>query len=282
MSGLVFAAIAPHGSIAIPEARTEKERGKGEPTREAMEELRRRFEAAHPDVVVILTPHNVHVEGAMAVVEAGRAAGDLAQWGGSDVKLEATTDRRLAGRIKAAVRNAGIPMVGISYGGNNPDESLHPMDWAVLVPYWFMGGRSEPQVPLVIVSPARDLRPEDHVTAGRAMAKAARDSGRRVALVASCDQGHGHDASGPYGLREESKQFDDRVVEILHDDRLADLLAIPVDFVRRAAADSWWQMLMLHGALDSRWRGELLCYEAPTYFGMICAAYEPAEVAAVG
>jgi aromatic ring-opening dioxygenase LigB subunit len=33
-------------------------------------------------------------------------------------------------------------------------------------------------------------------------------------------------------------------------------------------------MLMLEGALESdRWRGELLSYEAPTYFGMVCAAY---------
>jgi aromatic ring-opening dioxygenase LigB subunit len=35
-------------------------------------------------------------------------------------------------------------------------------------------------------------------------------------------------------------------------------------------------MLMLHGALGSAgWRGELLSYEAPTYFGMLCASYEP-------
>jgi hypothetical protein len=33
---------------------------------------------------------------------------------------------------------------------------------------------------------------------------------------------------------------------------------------------------MLHGALESLpgWRSELLSYEAPTYFGMLCAAYE--------
>jgi aromatic ring-opening dioxygenase LigB subunit len=281
MSGLVFAAIAPHGSMAIPEARTEKERGKGEPTREAMEELKRRFDAARPDAVVILTPHNVHVEGAMAVVEAGRTTGDLAQWGGPGVNLEGRVDRELAAGIKAAVRAAGIPMVGISYGGNVPEESVHPMDWAVLVPYWFMGGRSDPQVPVVVVSPARDLRPEDHVAAGRAIAEAARASGKRVALVASCDHGHGHDAQGPYGFRQESKDFDGQVVEILRQDELGRLLDLPVDFVRKAAADSWWQMLMLHGALDGAgWRGELLSYEAPTYFGMICAAYEPAEVAA--
>jgi hypothetical protein len=34
---------------------------------------------------------------------------------------------------------------------------------------------------------------------------------------------------------------------------------------------------MLHGALGeaATWRSELLSYEAPTYFGMLCASYEP-------
>lgn len=266
--------------MAIPEARTEKEQGKGEPTREAMETLGRRFAAAQPESVVILTPHNVHVEGAMAVVEAGRSAGDLAQWGGAGVALQGAIDRQLAAGIKAAVRAAGVPMLGISYGGNNAEESVHPMDWAVLVPYWFMGGRSEPQVPLVIVSPARDLTPEAHIRAGAAISQAAEESGKRIALVASCDHGHGHDPDGPYGFRPESKEFDDRVVEILRGGDLGELLRLSVDFVRQAAADSWWQMLMLHGALGEGWRGELLTYEAPTYFGMICAAYEPAGVPA--
>jgi aromatic ring-opening dioxygenase LigB subunit len=45
-------------------------------------------------------------------------------------------------------------------------------------------------------------------------------------------------------------------------------------FAREAKADSYWQMLMLEGALASDgWKGELLSYEAPTYFGMLCAAY---------
>jgi len=52
-------------------------------------------------------------------------------------------------------------------------------------------------------------------------------------------------------------------------------------FAREAKADSFWQMLMLHGALGrDRWRGELLSYEAPTYFGMIRASYVPQEAAA--
>ena len=44
---------------------------------------------------------------------------------------------------------------------------------------------------------------------------------------------------------------------------------------KAAKADSLWQLLVLHGALGDGARVELLSYEAPTYYGMLCAAYEP-------
>ena len=276
MSGLVFAAIAPHGSSAIPGAVEPEEDALARETQAAMAELQRRFEAARPQAVVVLTPHNVHVEGAMAVVTAGSLSGGLADWGAPAITLKAEVDRELAGQVKASLRAAGIPVVGISFGGNNTDEAVHPMDWAVLIPLWFMGGRSRPPVPAVVVSPARDLTPEAHVAAGRAIAEAAAASGKRVALVASCDHGHGHRPDGPYGFRAESQVFDDRVVELVRADRLRDLADFDQDLVRAAAADSWWQMLMLAGAIEKGWKGEFLSYQHPTYYGMLCAAYAPA------
>lgn len=276
MSGLVFAAIAPHGSSAIPGAVKPDEDARARVTQQAMAELQRRFEAARPEAVIVLTPHNVHVEGAMAVVTAGSTAGSLADWGAPGITMKAPIDRDLADQVRSSLRAAGIPIVGVSYGGNNPHESVHPMDWAVLIPLWYFGGRSEPQVPVVVVSPARDLTPEAHVAAGRAIAEAAAASGKRVALIASCDHGHGHLEDGPYGFRPESQAFDDRAVEVIKADRLSELAGFDVELVRAAAADSWWQMLMLSGATEKGWKGEFLSYEHPTYFGMICAAYSPA------
>lgn len=58
-------------------------------------------------------------------------------------------------------------------------------------------------------------------------------------------------------------------------DALAELLKFDRALVADARADSFWQMLMLHGALGDGWRGEFLSYEAPTYYGMLCAAYAP-------
>jgi aromatic ring-opening dioxygenase LigB subunit len=95
-----------------------------------------------------------------------------------------------------------------------------------------------------------------------------------VALIASADHGHAHDPDGPYGYDPAAKEYDERVVELVRANRLGDLLAFDPAFVESAKADSFWQMLVLHGALDDAWDVDLLSYEAPTYFGMLCAAYE--------
>jgi aromatic ring-opening dioxygenase LigB subunit len=42
-------------------------------------------------------------------------------------------------------------------------------------------------------------------------------------------------------------------------------------------ADSFWQLLMLHGAIGGDFQVELVSYEAPTYFGMLCAAFTPRQ-----
>jgi aromatic ring-opening dioxygenase LigB subunit len=138
-----------------------------------------------------------------------------------------------------------------------------------------MGGRSEPQVPAVVVSPARDLSLPEHVRAGQALARAADASGKRVALIASADHGHAHDADGPYGFDPAAAEYDDLIVGFVQENRLEGVLGLDPAFVDAAKADSWWQLAMLHGALGTGWTGTFLSYEASTYFGMLCAAYAP-------
>jgi len=271
---LVFAAIAPHGGIAIAEACTPEQIQLAAVTRRGMEELGRRSARANPDVAIVLTPHNIHVEGAMAVITSGTIAGALE--GHPAVALRIAVDRDLALAVREAIAADGTPVAGVSYGANDAAAASFPMDWAVLVPLWFMGGRADPPVRTVVIAPARDLGYERHVAAGRAMAKALASSSRRIALIASCDHGHGHDANGPYGFTPKSKEFDDRIVDLVKRDDLGALLTMDPKLPVEGKADSYWQMLMLHGALEpGRWRGEFLSYEAPTYFGMLCAAYEP-------
>lgn len=211
----------------------------------------------------------------MAVIMAGNLTGSLSDWTKEAIDLKAKTDRELGRAIIDTINGACVPTVGISYGGNDQPTATAIIDWGVVIPLWFMGGRSTPPVPTVVLSPARDRSLADHVTAGRAIAEAAAASGKRVALIASCDHGHGHLASGPYGFEAASAVYDNQVVEMIKANDLGKLLSLDPAFVSQAKADSFWQMLILHGALGTGWQGEFLSYEAPTYFGMLCAAYEP-------
>ena len=234
---IVYACIAPHGEVDLaPELRA------------AMEELGRRFAAAAPDVAVIVTPHSVHVDGHFAVV----TAGNVGEW---------ETDAE----VVAALLEAPLPVLGVSYGGNDPATAEFPLDWGTEVPLEFL---RPPRI--VVVSPARDRPLEEHLRLGEAIAALP----GRVALVASADHGHAHDADGPYGFDPGAAEYDDRIQQLVGENRLDALLELG-PLAAAAKADSLWQLLVLHGALVDRARVELLSYEAPTYYGMLCAAYEP-------
>lgn len=273
--GLVFAAIAPHGGLAIAEACSPAERSLARSTRAGMEELGRLFTAERPEAVVVATPHNVHISRAMGVVVAGRVAGRLAGAPAS-IELDVPVDADLAWLVLESMASAGVPAVGVSFGANDPESAVAPMDWGVLIPLWFMGGRHDPPVPLVIVTPARDLSTSAHIAAGAAIADAAARSGRRVAFVASADHGHAHVEGGPFGYHASAAEYDALIRELVITDRLNGLGDISPEMVEQAKADSWWQMLMLHGATPG-WKSRLISYEAPTYFGMLTAACEPPD-----
>jgi aromatic ring-opening dioxygenase LigB subunit len=257
---VVFGAIAPHGDPAFVES---------SPTRLALEELGRRLERAEPDVTVVFTPHSVHVEGAFAVVTSATLAGALDEL---PVALECRVDGELAAGVLTALREVGLPAVSVSYGSNDESLAVMPLDWGTLIPLWFLGGRRDEPRPVVVVSPARDLPLADHVRAGAAIATAC--SGRHAAIVASADHGHAHDPDGPFGFDPAAAEYDARVVELVRENRLADAAKLE-PIVDAASADSLWQLVLLHGALGDGFEAELLSYERPTYFGMLCAAFDP-------
>ncbi|HEY6461979.1 MAG TPA: hypothetical protein VIY73_17555, partial [Polyangiaceae bacterium] len=107
---LVFVCIAPHGDVDLASE-----------LRAGMEELGRRFDAASPAVAVVVTPHSVHVEGHFAVV----TSATVGEW---------ETDADAA----AALLEAPLPILGVSYGGNDVATAEFPLDWGTEVPLGFM------------------------------------------------------------------------------------------------------------------------------------------------
>ena len=91
----------------------------------------------------MLTPHNVHVEGHFAVVLAGKLSGSLAQFDAPEVTLSCPVDVELATEAIVALHDEGLPVVGASFGANDPGAATAPMDGGVLIPLWVMGGAAQ-------------------------------------------------------------------------------------------------------------------------------------------
>jgi len=285
---LVFAAVAPHGFPIIPALSDDAEGALA--TRAAMEELGRRAAAAGVEALVVAGPHGIRVAGAVCLADAARAAGTL-RWEGRKVELNVPLDGDLTQAIAAAAGAAGVPVALAGFAGNRRDQSVVPLDWGTLTPLWFLGhGRDMPGhgdvladppaadlgPPAVVVTPSRALPRPTLVAFGRAVAAAAEADGRRVGFVASCDWGHTHRADGPYGFHPKAAEVDARVVAAVAAGEPLRLLDLPDEDATAAAIDGLWQTLVLGGVLEEvPMRAEVLCYEAPSYYGMLTAHFAP-------
>lgn len=262
-TGLVFACIAPHGGEVIPELAGEN-LSLMATTRAAMEELGRRMAATNPETVVVITPHGIRIDGQICVSVSERAEGRL-----GDVALDLAVDQALGAQIANAAAAHGIPVARAIYGASGGPSCSIPLDWGAIVPLYFM---KAPQT--VVIVPSRTLPRQAMVEFGKALAEAAQQSGKRVALIASADWAHAHSAEGPYGFDPAAKVLDGMVCQAVRDGDLGQMLGYDENLVEWAKPDGIWQALMLHGALQVvPMKGELLSYEAPTYFGLLCAAY---------
>jgi aromatic ring-opening dioxygenase LigB subunit len=286
--GIVIAAVAPHGFPIIPEVSDDADGAMK--TREAMLEMQRRFANADPEVIFIVGPHGVQVSGSVTLANTDRAAGALT-WNDRTVEMNVPIDTALSDAIAEAARAREVPVARVRFGAG-----VLPMDWGIMTPLWFAGhGRNMPGAghpladiysgidtspgpPVVIANPARELPRTSNIEFGRAVAEAAAADGRRVAFIASCDWSHTHHESGPYGFHPAAAQMDPLIVEAIKQDRIMDLIDLDPTFVKNAAIDGLWQLLMLEGAKQvTPLEPDLLSYEAPTYYGMIVATYEPDE-----
>ena len=287
---LVAAMIAPHGWDLIPEL--DERAGGAVETQRALMQAGVVFKEAGVDTVVLAGPHGIRVEGAMCLGNVGRAAGILERQG-HVAEMNVPYDRPLALEIAGACAEAGVPTALAGYAGNRPDQSATPLDWGAMVPLWFVGHDdnrhgsgsvlaatpSDDHGPaIVLITPSRALSRQTMVDFGRVLAGVFAQTDRRIGFIASCDWGHTHTESGPYGFHPAAEQVDTMVVNAVRGNDLISLIELPDTDVQNAAIDGLWQTLILAGIqdvtpLDVTFRS----YEHPDYFGMIVATYTPAS-----
>ena len=266
---LIYACIAPHAGDLIPE--TVDDPNKVMLTRQSMHEMGATLEALTPEVIVIVNPHGFRVQNAMSVSIAERAT---AQWS-PDVKLDFDMDVELAHLIADQAKEANIPVVRYIYGASGGPDCYVPLDWGAVVPLYFMGHRYQTKPRIVHISPMRLLPYQMHYDFGHSIGGTLRESDKRIAFIASADQGHAHNADGPYAFDPASAQYDAWMQEVIHSSQLEELLAADPFLVENGKPDSLWPTLVLAGVLkENPMRSRLLSYEVDEYFGVLCAEFQ--------
>lgn len=273
MSGIGFGAIAPHGHCIIEELAGE-EVELFETLREGMKKLSIKIKNYNPDIIIVLTPHGVKLEGYNAIYTSEYCGGTLS-FCGNTVQTNFKCNQKMAKEIFKRAVCAEIPTVGVNFGTGAGNRSKVEMDWATMIPLWYSYAQKQIKPEIVVINPTRDISREKLVELGEIIAKIAEESGQRVALIASADQSHTHDPNGIYGYDPHAKEYDEKIISIVKEDKLEELLNIDEDLVDKAKPCGLWQMLILHGALNVvDMKSELICYDVPTYFGMLVASFE--------
>ncbi len=259
---IVYACIAPHGGHLLLE---ESAPGPVPRCRRAMRRMRDSLQAAQPDTVAILTPHGIGIESAISLGMTPTGYGEL-----DDVKIGVETDLELASAWAERASERGIPVMPLV--ARDLDGAL-PLDWGVTIPLALL--TPPPRLlPTMVACPARDVSRAHLVAWGAALVEAATETGRRVALIVSADQGHGHAADGPYGFTPASADYDAAMQAAIEADDLPRLLDWPEDAAETALADSYWQTLSLIGVQQhTPLRAHFLAYEVDHYFGLLCAEF---------
>jgi aromatic ring-opening dioxygenase LigB subunit len=294
MDTIAFACIAPHGWLLIPLV-SGPDGVKARASRAAMEELGRRMEAARPETVVVVEPHSLLVDGAISLLDSARVRGESGgstSFGAPEHRYAMTfdVDQELNAAIVEEARSQDVPVARVR---NFVEAAPLSIEWGTLTPLWFLGAAFTPPPRLVVANAGnlhaftgqgvrqaghfgQDIPREAYIRFGRAVRAAAVRTRRRIAFVASVDLGHRHSAEGPFGFDPASAECDRAVLDAVRANALDRMLSYEAEWVDRGLTEAVEPCLALHGLLEGAGlQAEVLSYEVPTYFSMMCVAYGP-------
>ncbi len=264
MTGVVFGCIVPHPPLIVPDIGKGQERTISS-TIQALERLAAWLTEQKPQTVLVISPHGRSFPAAMGILTAPSSSGDLSNWGSLGPGLKFTNDLDMVRLIQEETKHAGIPLQSIG-------EKRYELDHGVMVPFHFLA-KSIKDAMLVPITFCW-LSPTTHFDFGKAIQRAAKRSGKRVAIIASGDLSHRLIPQAPAGYDPAGKIFDERLITAIRNMDTGTILGFDPDFVEHAGECGYRSIVILLGALEGlRAKPEILAYEGPFGVGYLTAAF---------
>jgi len=268
-SSLVFAGIAPHPPIMVPEVGREAI-ADVRSSIDAMAALTERVIRSGAETVVLISPHAPLEPDAFVAYDGPQLHADFSNFRAPTATVHAELDEELLKEITRAAAETAFEVVRIR----------GDLDHGTAVPLYFLQrhgwhGR-------VVALGYSFLSNEDHLCFGNCIRAAIDKAGRRVAFIASGDLSHRLKPDAPAGYNPQAHLFDAEVVDAIRSNSTGRIVNIDPELRRTAGECGYRSMLVAIGvAQELESRCDVISYEAPFGVGYMVAQLlsEPRAVA---
>ena len=256
---MVFAGIAPHPPIMVPEVGRDAI-VEVRSSIEAMGELTERLIRSGAETVIIISPHAPLEPEAFVAYDGPQLSADFANFRAPTTGVRAELDNELLNEITAAAAEQNLATIRIK------DD----LDHGTAVPLYFLqrngwNGR-------IVALGYSFLSNEDHIRFGNCIRRAIDKLGRRVAFIASGDLSHRLMPDAPAGYNSRAHLFDEEVVDAIRSCATDRIVNIDQELRRTAGECGFRSMLVAIGvAQGSAPQCEVFSYEAPFGVGYLVA-----------
>jgi AmmeMemoRadiSam system protein A/AmmeMemoRadiSam system protein B len=259
-SSLVFAGIAPHPPIMVPEVGREAI-AEVRSSIDGMAELTQRIIASGAETIILISPHAPLHATAFVAYDGPQLYGDFANFRAPTATIHAPLDDDLLMEIARAGEEQDLITLRIV------DTDL---DHGTAVPLYFLqrNGWSGK----VVCLGYSFLSNEDHLRFGKCIRRAIEKLKKPVAFVASGDLSHRLKPGAPAGYNSEAHRFDQEVVASIRSGSTDRIINMDQNLRGAAGECGYRSMLVALGVIEDENKStEVISYEAPFGVGYLVA-----------
>ncbi|MCK8816173.1 AmmeMemoRadiSam system protein A [Natroniella sulfidigena] len=271
MTGTVFAGLAPHPPILVPEIGLNNLE-EVEKTKESMQQFARQLKESDPDLIITISPHGPVFSDAISILSQQELVGDFAQFGHRDLKFSYQLEEELTQEIIRASNRADITVARIDQATARKIDVDLKLDHGVLVPLYYLkeAGIDLPLIPITMGM----LSYEELYKFGKVIQLVAQRAGYKVAVVASGDLSHRLTTDAPAGFNPRGREFDEAIVEYLDDLEVEEVFNLDPSLIEKAGECGLRPLIIMLGAIDGLdVEGGVLSYQGPFGVGYAVASY---------
>jgi MEMO1 family protein len=260
VSSLVFAGIAPHPPIMVPEVGRDAIVDVRNSI-DAMEILTERVIRSGAETVILISPHAPLERAGFVAYDGPQLHADFAEFRAPTATVEAELDDQLLREITHVAASRNLSTIRIK--GRD-------LDHGTAVPLYFLqryGWNGK-----VVALGYSFLSNEDHMRFGECIRQAIERLGRPVAFLASGDLSHRLKRGAPAGYNSQAHLFDEEVVDAIRSCQTERIVDLNPELRSLAGECGYRSMLVAIGVAQARERScEVISYEAPFGVGYLVA-----------